>query len=116
MHDSSVKPGRGLRITIWLLLLVIALSVVPVILLRWVDPPTSAFMLRERFSRPVRQHWVDWQQISPHIKVAVIASEDQKFPEHHGFDLESINDALEERERGRRVRGASTISQQVAKN
>jgi monofunctional biosynthetic peptidoglycan transglycosylase len=73
-------------------------------------------MLRERFTRPIQHRWVDWPQISPHLKVAVIASEDQKFPEHHGFDLESINDALEERERGRRVRGASTISQQVAKN
>lgn len=116
MHDSSPKPRRGLRFASWLLLLVFALTVLPVIVLRWVDPPTSAFMLRERFSRPIRHRWVDWQQISPHVKVAVIASEDQKFPEHHGFDLESINDALEERERGRRVRGASTISQQVAKN
>jgi monofunctional biosynthetic peptidoglycan transglycosylase len=80
------------------------------------DPPTSAFMLREQLTRPVQHRWVDWQQISPHAKVAVIAAEDQKFPEHHGFDLDSINDALEERERGRRVRGASTISQQVAKN
>lgn len=50
------------------------------------------------------------------MKLAVIASEDQKFPEHEGFDFESINQALEDRERGRRVRGASTISQQVAKN
>ena len=72
-------------------------------------------MLRERLTGPVQQRWVDWPQISPHAKVAVIAAEDQKFPEHHGFDLESINDALEERERGR-TRGASTISQQVAKN
>ena len=73
-------------------------------------------MLRERISRPIQQRWVDWPQISPHVKVAVIASEDQTFPTHHGFDMESINDALEEREKGRRVRGASTISQQVAKN
>lgn len=73
-------------------------------------------MLRERFTRSIQHRWVDWPQISPHVKVAVIASEDQKFPEHRGFDLESINDALEERERGRRVRGASTISQQVVKN
>jgi monofunctional biosynthetic peptidoglycan transglycosylase len=50
------------------------------------------------------------------MKVAVIASEDQTFPSHHGFDLKSINNALEERESGKRVRGASTISQQVAKN
>ena len=50
------------------------------------------------------------------MKVAVIASEDQNFPAHYGFDLKSINDALVDRQRGRRVRGASTISQQVAKN
>jgi monofunctional biosynthetic peptidoglycan transglycosylase len=105
-----------LRFASWLLAAALALTILPVVLLRWVDPPTSAFMLRETFARPVRQHWVDWSQISAHAKVAVIAAEDQKFPEHRGFDLESINDALEERERGRRVRGASTISQQVAKN
>jgi len=63
-----------------------------------------------------RHRWVDSAQISPHMKVAVIAAEDQKFPEHRGFDVESINDAMEDRERGGRVRGASTISQQVAKN
>jgi monofunctional biosynthetic peptidoglycan transglycosylase len=50
------------------------------------------------------------------VKVAVIASEDQNFPAHYGFDLKSINDALTERQSGGRVRGASTISQQVAKN
>lgn len=102
------------RFLAWLLALLLLLSVGPVFLLRWVDPPTTAFMLRER--GPVQYRWVDGERISPHIKVAVIASEDQKFPEHHGFDFDSINDALEDRERGRRVRGASTLSQQVAKN
>ena len=105
-----------MRFASWLLTLVFVLTILPVILLRWVDPPTSAFMLREQLTRPIQHRWVDWPQISPQVKVAVIASEDQKFPEHHGFDLDSINEALEERERGRRVRGASTISQQVAKN
>ena len=102
------------RFVLWLLALVLVLSVGSVLLLRWVDPPTSAFMLRE--SGSVQYRWVDGQQISPHIKVAVIAAEDQKFPEHSGFDFKSINDALEDRESGRRVRGASTLSQQVAKN
>ncbi|MGH8187263.1 MAG: monofunctional biosynthetic peptidoglycan transglycosylase, partial [Steroidobacteraceae bacterium] len=95
-----------------------------VLTLRWVDPPTSAFMIREGFviprgaTRPqaIRHQWVDWPAISAQVKVAVIAAEDQQFPEHHGFDLDSINDALEDRQRGRRTRGASTISQQVAKN
>lgn len=116
MSDSSPRRRRWLGYAGWLLASVLALTVTPVLLLRWVDPPTSAFMIRERLARPIQQRWVDWPQISAHVKVAVIAAEDQKFPEHKGFDLESINDALEERERGRRVRGASTISQQVAKN
>jgi monofunctional biosynthetic peptidoglycan transglycosylase len=59
---------------------------------------------------------VAWDAISPYAGIAVIASEDQRFAEHWGFDLDSIQDAIEEREGGGRSRGASTISQQVAKN
>lgn len=81
-------------------------------------------MVREHMVAPrtgakayaVHYRWVDWANTSPHVKVAVIAAEDQNFPTHYGFDLKSIDDALADRERGRRVRGASTISQQVAKN
>jgi monofunctional biosynthetic peptidoglycan transglycosylase len=115
---------RLLRLFCRAAFLLVLASVGAVLGLRWVDPPTSAFMIRERFVIPrgasgpqaVRHGWVDWAAISPHAKVAVIAAEDQRFAEHHGFDLDSINDALEDRERGRRTRGASTISQQVAKN
>jgi monofunctional biosynthetic peptidoglycan transglycosylase len=95
-----------------------------VLLLRFIDPPTSAFMVRDQVEAwwskekryEFRQQWVDGNRIAAQLKLAVIASEDQKFVDHYGFDLESINDALEARERGRRVRGASTITQQVAKN
>jgi len=111
------------RFIAWLIALLLLFSIGPVALLRWVDPPTTAFIIRERLSageagkpQSVQHRWVDWEQISPHVKVAVIAAEDQKFPDHSGFDLDSINDALEDRERGRRVRGASTLTQQVAKN
>jgi monofunctional biosynthetic peptidoglycan transglycosylase len=111
------------RFIAWLLALLLILSIGSVALLRWVDPPTTAFIIRERLSagaagkpRSVQYRWVDWEKISPHVKVAVIAAEDQKFPEHYGFDIESINEALEDREHGRRVRGASTLTQQVAKN
>lgn len=108
----------------WIAAGCIALSAATVLTLRWIDPPTSAFMVRERFVAPargakaytIRHRWVDWADTSAQIKVAVIAAEDQHFAQHYGFDLQSINDALEERERGRRVRGASTLSQQVAKN
>lgn len=101
-----------------------ALTVLVVIALRWIHPPTTAFMLRDRLvalvSRDnkyeVRYEWRDWDQISRQAALAVVSSEDQRFPEHHGFDFKQIDRALEDRERGRRVRGASTISQQVAKN
>lgn len=114
---------RLLRFTGWLLLSWFVVTTLVVLLFRWVAPPTSAFVLRERVvaasanpSYTVKRRWVDWKQISPQMKIAVIASEDQTFPDHYGFDLKSIDKALDERERGRRVRGASTISQQVAKN
>lgn len=107
---------RILRFVAWGATLFVILSVGAVVAFRWIDPPTSAFMLRERIATPIRQSWVDWADMSPHVKVAVIASEDQNFPAHYGFDLKAIDDALADRGRGRRVRGASTISQQVAKN
>lgn len=122
--SARTLTRRALRYTCGLLLLLVLVSAVTVLTLRWIDPPTSAFIVRERLIAAtdagkhytVRHRWVDWPQIASPMKVAVIAAEDQTFPEHNGFDLKSINDALEDRERGRRVRGASTISQQVAKN
>jgi monofunctional biosynthetic peptidoglycan transglycosylase len=116
---------RILRFALWCALGWFATSALVVLMLRWIDPPTSSFMVRDRISakfdddrRPYsfRHEWVDWREIAWPAKVAVISSEDQRFAEHFGFDMKSINEALEERERGRRVRGASTISQQVAKN
>jgi len=85
--------------------------------LRWVAPPTTAFMLFDSSGTgPLRYRWVDGAQMSASLAYAVIAAEDQKFPEHFGFDLESIRDALDERGDGEGLRGASTITQQVAKN
>lgn len=115
---------RALRMLGHALLLLLLLSTVTVFAMRWLDPPASAFIVRDRIAAwsegekgyIYRHRWLDFRAISPQIKVAVIASEDQTFPDHNGFDLKQINNALEERERGRRVRGASTISQQVAKN
>jgi monofunctional biosynthetic peptidoglycan transglycosylase len=115
-------PVRFVRFLALLTLSFIVASVLVVGALRWVDPPITAFMLADRIEAhsgktyPLRYRWVDWDRIAGPMKVAVIASEDQTFPDHRGFDLQSIDKALEERERGRRVRGASTITQQVAKN
>jgi monofunctional glycosyltransferase len=116
--------ARLLRGLFYLVLGWLVLSLATIFLLRWIDPPTSAFMLREQVGAwwndddeyVLRQRWVSWETIATPMKVAVIASEDQMFPEHNGFDFQQINKALEQRERSRRKRGASTISQQVAKN
>jgi monofunctional biosynthetic peptidoglycan transglycosylase len=64
----------------------------------------------------VRYDWTSYTAISPHVALAVIAGEDQRFPDHQGFDFVEIQDALEDQEEGKPLRGASTISQQVAKN
>ena len=85
---------------------------------RWIAPPTTAFIARAHVDRAgaaaVHYRWRSWDEISPHLAIAVVAAEDQKFPSHHGFDFESISKAV--RDRFSRPRGASTISQQVAKN
>ncbi len=119
---------RRIRRLISLLLLAIALLVVgsagTVLAWRWIDPATTSFILQRKASelmaggsaRDVEHKWVDWQAISPQAGIAVIASEDQRFADHWGFDLDSIQDAIEERQSGGRLRGASTITQQVAKN
>jgi monofunctional glycosyltransferase len=99
-------------------------SIGSVVALRFVNPPTTAFIVADRvhaaFAAPpdyrFQQRWVDWGQIARSTKLAVIASEDQRFAEHFGFDFVQIERALSERDRGESVRGASTITQQTAKN
>jgi monofunctional glycosyltransferase len=102
----------------------VGITAVAVLLLRWIDPPTSAFMLTARVQAALDHdagyhtdyRWTSLERISPHAALAVIASEDQLFPFHNGFDVKSIREAVRASERGKRLRGASTISQQVAKN
>ena len=101
----------------------LALPTLVLLALRWLDPPTSAFILARQWEQlrggraaAVHHRWVDFDRISPHLAVAVIAAEDQRFPDHFGFDLAAIHRALAHNARGRTVRGASTISQQTAKN
>ena len=107
-----------------IIIVFLLLTVLPVLALRWVNPPTSSFMLqhiiKSRIGKDVESeiyhNWVNWNRISPYASLAVVAAEDQKFPDHWGFDRESISNALQERRQGIRSRGASTITQQVAKN
>ena len=94
-----------------LLLLVLALLL---LVLRFVPPPTSAFMLQSPY--PVRQSWVNIDTLPAHVALAMVASEDQRFPEHFGVDFTAISDALEQADDGDGLCGASTITQQTAKN
>jgi len=123
----AAKGGllRRLRtVVLWAIVAFVGGSALSVLLMRWVPPFTSAFMLgsyvaawkQGDFDYRVDYRWTPYARISRHAKLAVIAAEDQKFAVHPGFDFESIDRALRDRERGKRVRGASTISQQVAKN
>lgn len=107
-----VRLARGTALALALFALV---SIAAVALLRFVPVPVTAFMLQDD-QRPRQHDWVPWEEISRHAALAVIAAEDQKFLEHDGFDFEAIDRALTDARRGRRLRGASTISQQVAKN
>ena len=117
------RRGFG-RLLGWIAVAILVATVLPVLALRWVDPPTSAFMLERRAqgifdpSRrvTVSYQWTDWRDISPDLKLAVVAAEDQRFLDHAGFDLGSIQKAMEQNRGRRRARGASTLSQQVAKN
>ncbi len=116
--------GRIARAILGLVLLWSVLSALSVLLFRWINPPYSAFMAEtqlaawaRRDSAYVFRHsWVDLNRISPNLPLAVVASEDQKFPEHWGFDVAAIEKAYALNQHSHQVRGASTISQQVAKN
>ncbi len=127
--NSRKLPRRSLprRIFRWLglaLLLWIASSVLLVLLLRFVPPLTSAFMIERRMEAlfegqqdfTLRYRWTPLAEVSANLPIALVAAEDQKFPNHHGFDVDAIQSALADAEDGARLRGASTISQQVAKN
>jgi monofunctional biosynthetic peptidoglycan transglycosylase len=96
---------------IWRALL---LLVVVLLLLRFVPPPTTAFMLQSPY--PVTQDWISIDKLPSYMPLAVVASEDQRFPNHYGVDFAAISKALSQYDDGDSLRGASTITQQTAKN
>ncbi len=121
------RPSRLRRVTRMLALLLSAwlvLTWLPVLIMRFVPPVTSAFMLERQIGawlhgeRDYHNHyrWVAWSDMSKLAPLAMVAGEDQHFPYHHGFDLDAIQTAIAGAEHGKRLRGASTISQQTAKN
>lgn len=117
---AGISLGGKLRR--WLLITlasIVLLFLMVLLLFRFLNPPTSAFMVSYSLNhpdRPLRQQWVPMEQISPWMQLAVIASEDQRFPHHWGVDVSAIRQALSEYWAGGDLRGASTITQQTAKN
>lgn len=109
----------------WASVSLVGLAVISFLILfslKWVNPSFTAFTLQEDWEEigverySLKERWVEYEDIPQNIKWAVVASEDQKFWEHPGIDLVAIAEAYQEMEKGERVRGASTITQQVAKN
>jgi monofunctional biosynthetic peptidoglycan transglycosylase len=109
-----------LKICLWFFIV----SVGSVILFRWLPVPVTPLMLLRCVEQAIdskrevklKKQWVSLEEISPDLQLAVICAEDQNFYEHFGFDFESIEKAIEHNKKGKRKRGASTISQQTAKN
>lgn len=107
----------------WIVLLFFGSTIFFVVLYRFVPVPLTPLMIircAQQVSRGekirLKHHWVPLEEMSKYLPVAVMASEDQRFLQHHGFDVVEIQNAIEERQSGKRLRGGSTISQQTAKN
>lgn len=127
MAASKISIGKRLilitKSIIKLFILIFISSVLIVFLLRWINPVTSSIMIQRQlesiFSGEfdyIKYSWVDYNDCSPYLPIAFVAAEDQNFPNHFGFDVGEIKKAIKQYERGGKIRGASTITQQVAKN
>jgi len=126
-RDQADRPRRWRRVGRWLVvlpLLFMLATTLQVLVLRFVDPPFSAFMFARQLRAVgegdwhfrVANDWRDLDDIAAHLPVALVAAEDQNFATHHGFDFKAIERARQHNARGRKTRGASTITQQLAKN
>lgn len=107
----------------WMVIFFFASTLITVLAYKWLPVPLTPLMVIRCVQQVkhgehvrLRHHWVPLEEISPDLPLAVIASEDQRFREHNGFDFNAISQAIKENKQGKRQRGGSTISQQTAKN
>src|SRR6476620_4194816 len=117
-----MKSKSG-KTTIWtwvkrIILGLFILQLVYIIALKWINPPVTLTQLQSLFTgNGLKRDYVSGDELSYNMKLAVVSSEDQVFPDHSGFDWKSIEKAMKyNKKKTNRIRGASTISQQVAKN
>jgi monofunctional biosynthetic peptidoglycan transglycosylase len=110
-------PLRILRIISKVFLCGFIFSLLYILLCKWINPPITITQLGSLFrGNGLHRKYVDMNDMSPNVKLAVMAGEDQLFPDHNGFDFKSIQKAMKHNQKSKSLRGASTISQQVAKN
>ena len=124
--SASMRKDFLRSFVLWLVIgvvLVWSLAAMSLLSLRWIDPPTTAVHIERRLQAWIhnapyheRYKFVPLSQISPDLQHAVIAAEDARFYQHHGFDWHEIQIAAEDDLEGERTRGASTITQQLVKN
>jgi monofunctional glycosyltransferase len=113
-----------LRFGMGLAVLLVIISLIQVTLIRYINPPFTTPMVWDYFSHKIESKpytrpkfvWRPIEKISPHLQRAVLAAEDQRFPDHHGFDVIEIRKAVSDMINANRVRGASTISMQTARS
>jgi monofunctional biosynthetic peptidoglycan transglycosylase len=103
---------RLLKTFLWIL----SLPLIPVILYKWINPPYTSIQWSQSELRGERGTWLELEEIPDMLEKAAVAAEDQRFFDHSGFDFSAIEKALESNKKGKTIRGASTISQQTAKN
>jgi len=125
-EKTSAKPSlfrKVFRVLKWALIFFIASTFLIALLYRFVNPPATPLMmirvieqLAEGEKPRLINHWVPLEDIAPSMKLAVIASEDNNFESHYGVDLKAIQKANKLNKKGKKLRGASTITQQTAKN
>lgn len=115
------------KIRLWLIriaVIFVSSSIFWVVLFKWINPPITYLMLKRKTVAliegkeitKIKYTWVDIEQMSDYLPLAMICAEDQRFFEHNGFDWEGIKKAYENNKKGKKLKGGSTISQQTAKN
>src|ERR1700730_17814803 len=115
IKESFLK--RAWRFTKRLFIILFILQFLYILLLKWIDPPFTLTQLGSLLSgNGLKRDYVDYKEMSPNARLAVIASEDQLFPDHNGFDFKSIEKAMKHNKKSKSLHGASTLSQQAAKN
>jgi monofunctional biosynthetic peptidoglycan transglycosylase len=128
LHLPKVLPMvvfKLLNLLKWVILILLVFYLAILIIFRWLPLPTSAFIWNQnqqaahqpKIYQPARYEWINWEDISPEIAIAVIAAEDQRFPTHWGIDTIELRKVLSNAYNGKSsIRGASTLTQQLAKN